>query len=393
LPPVGTENYKVGENVAITPGKVIFRNRLIELIQYSPVTETVYKEPILIIPAWIMKYYILDLSAKNSLVNYLVNLGHTVFIVSWKNPEQSDRDLGLDDYINLGVLCALDVINTILPKAKVHTVGYCIGGTLLMIAAAALAAKTEDQIKSITLFAAEVDFREAGELSLFIDESQITYLEDIMWEKGYLDGAQMAYAFSMLRSSELIWSRVIHDYLLGERKPLFDLMAWDYDTTRLPYRMQSEYLRKLFQNNMLVQGKFTVNGKRVALGDINVPIFAVSTVSDHVAPWRSVYRVHLFTRTDVTFVLTTGGHNAGIVNPPENSERSFQMMTMHQGEKHISSDTWVSHAPSFEGSWWPKWHEWIVEQSSEKISPPSMGNPDAGINVLCEAPGTYVLVK
>jgi len=389
LPPVGTEDFQVGINVAITPGKVIYRNNLIELIQYKPMTETVYREPILIVPAWIMKYYILDLSPHNSLVKYLIQLGHTVFIISWKNPDQSDRELGLDEYANLGVMSAIEEINKIRPNEKINAAGYCIGGTLLMIAAAALAGKSDERLNSITLFAAEVDFREAGELSLFIDESQITYLEDIMWEKGYLDGNQMSYAFSMLRSSELIWSRMVHDYLLGQRQPLFDIIAWDYDNTRLPYRMQSEYLRRLFQNNLLVQGKFTLNGKRVALGDINIPIFAVSTTSDHVAPWRSVYKIHLFTKTDVTFVLTTGGHNVGIVNPPNHSERVFQMMTTKRQDKHVTSDTWLATAPEIEGSWWPKWDEWLVEHNSEKTTLPSLGGPDA----LGDAPGTYVMIK
>lgn len=392
-PPAGTEKFEVGKNLAITPGKVIYRNQLIELIQYEPMTTEVYQEPILITPAWIMKYYILDLSEHNSLVKYLLQKGHTVFMISWKNPSQEDRNLGLEDYVNLGILSALDVINKIIPDTKVNTVGYCIGGTLLMIAAAYMAAKSDDRLNSITLFAGQVDFKEAGELSLFIDESQITYLEDIMWEKGYLDGSQMAGGFNMLRSTELIWSRLVRDYLLGEREDIFDLLAWDYDTTRLPYRMHSEYLRKLFLNNQLVQGKFSIFGKRIALVDINTPIFAVSTVTDHIAPWRSVYKIHLYTKTDITFVLTTGGHNAGIVNEPTRSKRKFQMMTRKKGDKHITSETWQERAPNYEGSWWPQWQNWLVGLSQGLESIPSMGNSASGFPILCDAPGTYVFQK
>jgi len=390
--PAGSENFKVGENLATTPGKVVYRNDLIELIQYEPTTATVHKEPMLIVPAWIMKYYILDLSPHNSLVKYFVNQGHTVFMISWKNPKQEDRNLGLEDYVNLGVMSALTAINTIVPDTKVNAIGYCIGGTLLMIAAGFMAGKSDDRFNTISLFAAQVDFKEAGELSIFIDESQITYLEDIMWEKGYFDGKQMAGAFSMLRSSELIWSRLIRDYLLGERQRLFDIMAWDHDTTRLPYKMHSEYLRKLFYQNQLTQGKFSLFGKRVALGDINTPMFAVSTVSDHVAPWKSVYKIHLYTKTDVTFILTTGGHNAGIVSEPNHPNRSYQMMTRSKGDKHMSSDHWHEIAPKFKGSWWPELDQWLTKASAGEIKPPSLGKPDV-YPVLCDAPGTYVFQK
>lgn len=393
-PPVGSENFPVGKKVAATTGKVIYRNNLIELIQYEPNTSEVYAEPILIIPAWIMKYYILDLSAKNSLVKYLVDKGHTVFMISWKNPGTEDRNLGLEDYLNLGIMESIKIINNIVPNTKIHVTGYCLGGTLLMIAAAALAERGEEYLKTITLFAAQVDFRDPGELSLFIDQSQISYLEDIMWEKGYLDGPQMAWAFSMLRSNDLIWSRVIHDYLLGKRKPINDLIAWDHDTTRLPYRMHSEYLHDLFLNNDLVQGRYKVGKQKVVLIDIKEPIFAVSTLKDHVSPWKSVYRVHLFTNTEVTFVLTSGGHNAGIVSEPGHKGRTFQMDMRKVGDKHISSENWVLKAPKYDGSWWPEWEKWLAEHSSaEKISPPSMGDAKKGFPVICDAPGTYVYQK
>lgn len=394
LPPVGTENFVVGENLATTPGKVIYRNHLIELIQYEPTTKDVYAEPILIIPAWIMKYYILDLSKHNSLVRYLVNHGHTVFMISWKNPNTEDRNLGLEDYLNFGIMQSVKVINDIIPDKKIHATGYCLGGTLLMIAAAAMALVEDERIKTITLFAAQADFKDAGELSLFIDQSQLTYLEDIMWEKGYLDGNQMAWAFSMLRSNDLIWSRVIHDYLLGKRKGINDLMAWDHDTTRLPFRMHSEYLNELFLNNDLVQGHYKVGKKKVALADIKIPIFAVGTVKDHVSPWRSVYKIQLFTNTDVTFVLTNGGHNAGIVNEPGHKNRYYQVGTRKKGDKYLSTDIWFEKTPKHKGSWWPEWQQWLVaNSSSEKITPPPIGDPKKDYLVLCDAPGMYVLEK
>lgn len=386
-PPAATEKYKIGVNLAITKGKVVYRNHLIELIQYSPTTSKVYAEPLLIIPAWIMKYYILDLSTHNSLVKYLVDQGHTVFMISWKNPTSEDRDLGLEDYVNLGIMDALKTINKIISKRKIHAVGYCIGGTLLMMAAAAMAGKSDDRLATITLFAAQVDFKDAGELLLFVDESQINYLEDIMWQKGYLDGTQMAGAFSMLRSMDRIWSRMISSYLLGKPETYNDLMVWNYDATRLPYKMHSEYLRDLFLNNELVQGRFKVGGKKIALPDINIPIFAVSTRTDHVAPWKSVYKIHLFTKTDITFVLTNGGHNAGIVSEPGHLHRNFQMLTSKRGEKHINTESWLEKAPHYEGSWWPKWEEWLSSYSEGKINPPKLGRG------LCNAPGTYVFEK
>lgn len=392
-PPVGMEKFQVGKNIAITPGKVIFRNRLVELIQYEPTTRNVYPEPLLIIPAWIMKYYILDLSPHNSLVKYFVDRGHTVFMISWKNPGSEDRDLGFEDYLNLGIMESLAAINHILPHTKVHTAGYCIGGTLLMLAAAAMAGNGDNRLKSVTNFATQIDYKEAGELQLFIDQSQITFLEDIMWEKGYLEGIQMADAFSMLHSNDLIWSRAIRNYLFGERRPMNDLMAWDNDTTRLPFRMHSEYLHNLFLNNDLVHGRFKVNRKKVALTDIKVPIFSVATLTDHISPWKSAYKVHLFTDTDVTFVLTTGGHNAGIVSEPGHRGRSYQIQTRKKDAKYINPENWQEHAQAYEGSWWPAWQNWLASLSSKKTSPPSMGNSKKDLSILGDAPGVYVTEK
>ncbi|MCB1814518.1 MAG: alpha/beta fold hydrolase, partial [Candidatus Competibacteraceae bacterium] len=292
-PPVGAEAFQVGRNLAVTPGQVVYRNHLIELIQYSPSTTQVYAEPILIVPAWIMKYYILDLSPENSLVKYLVDQGHTVFMISWRNPDSEDRNLGMEDYRRLGPMAALDAISAIVPERKVHAVGYCLGGTLLSIAAAAMARDGDQRLASLTTFATQVDFTEAGELTLFIGESEVSYLENMMWEQGYLDGYQMAGAFQLLRSNDLIWSRLVHDYMLGQRQPMNDLMAWNADLTRMPYRMHSEYLRRLFLNNDLANGRYRIDGRPVVINDIRAPIFAVGTVKDHVAPWKSVYKIHL----------------------------------------------------------------------------------------------------
>ena len=390
-----TEQFVVGRDVAVTPGKVIFRNHLIELIQYQPTTPQVYAEPILIVPAWIMKYYILDLSPHNSMVRYLVQQGHTVFIISWKNPTAEDRDLGMQDYRQHGVMAAFDAISTILPGRKIHTVGYCLGGTLLTIAASAMARDGDNRVKTMTLFAAQTDFTEAGELLLFINESQVAFLEDMMWDQGYLDADQMVGAFQLLRSNDLIWSRLVHDYLLGKRQSLNDLMSWNADQTRMPFRMHSEYLRRIFLGNELATGHYKVNGRSIAITDIRAPIFTVATEQDHVAPWRSVYKINLLADADeVTFLLTSGGHNAGIVSEPGHGRRTYQMASRTDQDRYIDPDTWHATTPKQKGSWWPAWQAWLVQHSAQsQVSPHGMGAPEKGLYPICDAPGTYVLRK
>lgn len=389
--PIGADAYPVGRRVASTRGKVVHRNRLIELIQYAPTTDQVHPEPVLIVPAWIMKYYILDLSPENSLVKFLVDRGHTVFMISWKNPDAEDRDLGMDDYLRLGVMEALQAASTIVPKQPVHAVGYCLGGTLLSIAAAAMARDGDRRLATLTLLAAQTDFTEAGELMLFIDDSQISFLEDVMWEQGFLDTRLMAGAFQLLRSNDLIWSRMLRQYLLGEREPMNDLMAWNADATRMPYRMHSEYLHRLFLDNDLAEGRYRVGNRPVALTDIRTPIFAVGTTRDHVAPWRSTYKIHLLTDTDITYVLTNGGHNAGIVSEPGHDGRRFQIATKRAADRYEDPEAWQASKPLQEGSWWAAWQEWLAAQSSGKRPPPALGAPNLGYPWLADAPGTYVL--
>ena len=388
-PPVGLEHFKVGENLAITPGEVVYRNEVIELIQYEPRVKRVKAEPVLIVPAWIMKYYILDLRPENSLVGYLLDQGFTVFIVSWKNPTSDDRNLSFEDYRKLGIGAALDAVRTIVPNQKVHAVGYCLGGTLLAAEAATLAREKRDELATITLLAAQVDFKEAGELTLFINEGQVSFLEDMMWEQGYLDARQMSGAFQLLRSNDLIWSRMVRDYLMGERQPQFDLMAWNADSTRMPYRMHSDYLRQLFLDNDLSEGRFRTDGEIAALTDIRAPVFAVATETDHVAPWRSVYKLNLFMDTDVTFLLTTGGHNAGIVSPPANSSRAYRVATRVELDAYLDPETWYARMLPQQGSWWPEWVSWLSQHSSGEIDAVAPGG--GKLPPLCRAPGTYVL--
>ena len=389
--PDGADSFQPGRDVAVTKGSIVYRNQLIELIQYAPLTDKVRPEPILIVPAWIMKYYILDLSPQNSLVRYLVEQGHTVFMISWKNPDAGDRDLTLDDYRRLGVMAALDAIGGIVPDQKVHAVGYCLGGTLLSIAAAAMARNGDARLASLSLLASQVDFTEPGELALFINESQLAFLDSVMWKQGYLNTTQMAGAFQMLRSNDLIWSRIVREYLMGERAQMNDLMAWNADATRMPYRMHSEYLRKLYLNNDLAEGRLKVDGRPVHVSDIRVPIFAVGTVKDHVAPWRSAFKIDMLSDTDVSFALTSGGHNAGIVSEPAHPRRTYRARHRKAEDLHMDPDTWLNETPEREGSWWPAWVDWLTAHSGDMSGPPPMGCKDHP--PLEDAPGTNVFQK
>jgi polyhydroxyalkanoate synthase len=394
-PPAGSEAFKVGENVAVTPGKIVYRNELIEVIQYASTTPRVHAEPILIVPAWIMKYYILDLSPRNSLVRYLVDKGHTVFMISWKNPDETDRNLGMDDYHNRGIRDALQVVTSIVPNVDIHAVGYCIGGTLLSIAAAELARAGDHRLASLTLFAAQTDFSEPGELSLFISPSQLSMLEAVMHKSGVLRSDKMGASFALLRARDLLWTPAINTYVKGNREKLNDLMAWNSDGTRMPFRMHSEYLKQLYLQNDLAGGRFRVNGEVINLAAITLPMFVLGTETDHVAPWKSTYKARALTRSaDYTFLLTSGGHNGGIVCGPVNVKRRYRELTWTDAETALDPDQWMQRAPLHQGSWWPSWQAWLAARSGPcNAPPPALGNRPAGYGILGDAPGEYVLQR
>ena len=391
--PRGVEAFRPGQGVALTPGKVVHRNRLMELIQYEPATARVQKEPVLIVPSWIMKFYILDLTPADSLVKYLVSQGHTVFMLSWRNPGSEDRDLALADYVELGVLEALKVVQTLCPHAGVHAAGYCLGGTLLAIAAALLGAHHEHPLKTVSLLAAQVDFEQPGELGLFMDESQIAFLEDLMAERGYLDGRQMAGAFQLINSKDLVWSKLVHEYLMGAQTPMTPIRAWNADATRLPARMHSEYLRRLYLHNELAEGNYRVHGEHVHLSAIRIPLFVVATERDHVSPWRSVYKVLRLVRSPAEFVLVSGGHNVGIVSPPAGPNAhpgaSYCRRSHAAGEAPTHPQAWLDAAPRTAGSWWPCWDDWLQRHGSGEVRARAVGGLVED-GQLVPAPGTYV---
>jgi polyhydroxyalkanoate synthase len=368
------EDAHVGAGLAMTPGHVVMKNGLIELIQYTPTTRRVRREPVLIIPSCIMKYYILDLSPHNSMVKWLVSQGHTVFIVSWRNPDEGDALLGMDDYVRSGVLDALDFVRRECGQ-PVHLTGYCLGGTFAAMAAAAVEKGTATvagkgrALASLTLMAAETDFTEPGEMGVLIDEAQVEMLEAMMAEKGFLTGQQMAGSFQFLHSRDLVWSNRTRTLLLGEPAFTNDLMVWNADVTRLPAVMHSQYLRRMYLANELAEGRYEFEGTPLSLHDIRVPTFVVGTVKDHVSPWRSVFKVQRLVGGEVTFVLTNGGHNAGIVSEPGHAGRRFQIQTTGAQQPRQTPDEWLKAAPQQEGSWWTAWQSWLVKQGSPQQIP------------------------
>jgi polyhydroxyalkanoate synthase subunit PhaC len=389
----GLQPFRPGEAVALTPGQVVMRNHLIELIQYEPATPTVWREPVLVVPSWIMKFYILDLTPEDSLVRHLVAQGHTVFMGSWRNPGSEDAGLGLDDYLRLGALAALAAVRERCPGAGVHAMGYCLGGTLLAMAAALLGARGDTGLRSLTLLAAQVDFQEPGELGLFIDDSQIAFLEDIMAERGYLDGQRMAGAFQLINSKDLVWSKLVHEYLMGARTPVTPMRAWNADATRLPARMHSEYLRRLYLHNDLAEGRYRVDGETVNLDEIRLPLYVLATERDHVSPWTSVYKLLRMARAPTRFVLSSGGHNVGIVSPPEgplaSPEAAYRVGEWAAREAPSDPQGWFAQTPPRTGSWWPDWCHWLAGHSSRRVK----ARPVAGLRVrghTVPAPGRYV---
>jgi len=379
--------FKVGENIAVTPGKVVFQNDLMQLIQYAPTTETVYQRPLVIFPPWINKFYILDLRPKNSLIRWAVEQGHTVFVASWVNPDEHLSQKGFDDYMKEGVLAALDAIEAATGERAVNAIGYCLGGTLLATTLAYMAVKKDTRIKTATYFVTMTDFEEAGELGVFIDEEQLQGLEERMGKRGFLDGREMATTFNMLRANDLIWSFVVNNYLLGQEPFPFDLLYWNDDSTRMPAKMHSFYLRRMYQANDLCKpGGITLLGTAIDLRRIKVPSYLVSTREDHIAPWKSTYRGTQLYAGPVRFVLAASGHIAGVVNPPEGGKYSHWV----NEELPASPDEWFAGATELAGSWWPDWQRWVTGQ--DKAMVPARVPGEGKLPALEDAPGSYVRV-
>ncbi len=381
------EAFELGENIATTPGKVIFRNRMLELLQYSPTTESVYTRPLLVIPPWINKYYVLDLQPKNSLIKWLVEQGHTVFVVSWVNPDASYNDTSFDDYVTEGIGACLDAIEQATGQKQINAIGYCIGGTLLATALAYFKVTGDQRITSATFLTTMLDFSEPGELGVFTDQKQVDKLDQEMQENGYLEGNSMAGTFNLLRANDLIWSFYINNYLLGNDPRPFDLLYWNSDSTRMPAKMHSWYLKKFYIENLLCQpGGVEVNEVPIDLGTIELPVCFVSAIEDHIAPWKSTYAgAHLFSGS-VRFILGGSGHIAGVVNPPDRKKYGYRVTSKPPQDP----DKWFQQAKVNEGSWWPEWQRWISRKAGKKVSPRIPG--DGGLAVIEDAPGTYVRV-
>lgn len=381
------EAFTLGENIAVTPGKVVFQNELMQLLQYTPTTEKVRKRPLLIVPPWINKFYILDLREKNSFIRWAVAQGHTVFVISWVNPDARLAEKNFDDYLTEGPLAALDAIEKATGERQVNAVGYCLGGTLLASTLAWLAARRRKRIASATFLTTMLDFSDPGELGVFIDEDQLVALEERMDEEGFLDGRAMATTFNMLRANDLIWSFAINNYLLGKEPFPFDLLYWNSDSTRMPARMHSFYLRKMYQENLLKEpGALKLAGSRIDLGRVQVPVYFLSTREDHIAPWQSTYRGTRLFSGPVRFVLGASGHIAGVINPPVANKYGYWTST----ELPEESDAWLEGAERHDGSWWSDWDGWVGEFAEGEVE---AREPGKGLAVLEDAPGSYVVVR
>jgi polyhydroxyalkanoate synthase len=380
--------FTLGENIGVSPGKVVYQNELMQLIQYTPTTEKVLKRPLLIGPPWINKFYILDLRPRNSLVRWAVAQGHTVFVISWVNPDERLAEKGFEDYMTDGYLAALDAIEQATGEREVNAIGYCLGGTLLASTLAYMAEKADERIRSATFFVTMMDFAEAGELGVFIDEEQLNALEEKMGKRGYLEGSEMATTFNMLRANDLIWSFVVNNYLLGNDPFPFDLLYWNADSTRMPARMHSFYLRKMYQENLLaVPGGITLAGVSIDLGKIKTPAYFLSTREDHIAPWKSTYRGTQLLSGSKRFVLAASGHIAGVVNPPEGGKYSHWI----NQDLPPEPDAWFKGATEIAGSWWPDWHRWVSALGRQQV--PARVPGDGKLKVLEDAPGSYVKVR
>ena len=391
--------HRVGQDVAATPGEVVYRNHLFELIQYHPTTASVVAEPLLIVPSTIMKYYILDLSTHNSMIQYLVNQGFTVLVMSWRNPDATDRDLGMDDYLIEGVMQAMHQTAALTRSRRIHTMGYCLGGTFLAIVASLLGSTTQrkgswpnpmPELASTTLLAAQTDFSEPGELGLFIDEDQLKTLREEMARTGYLSGKQMAGTFQFLNSRDMIWSKHIQRHFLGKDEVGSDMMSWNADTTRLPERMHNEYLRQLFLDNALRNGTYKVRGHAVSVENMTAPLMVIGTEKDHVAPWRSVFKILLDSQVDSHFILASGGHNAGVISEPGHPHRHYRTGVQTAQQAWVSPDEWLQDAVVHSGSWWPAWSEWLQAQSSQDTLKPRRITRSKSLG---PAPGDYVMVR
>jgi polyhydroxyalkanoate synthase len=385
-----TDAFKLGENIGVSPGKVIYQNKLMQLIQYSPTTDKVFKRPLLICPPWINKFYILDLRPRNSLVRYAVAQGHTVFMISWVNPDETLADTDFASYMKSGYLAALDAIEEATGEREVNAIGYCLGGTLLAATLAYMAVKNDDRIKSATFFVTMTDFQEAGELGVFIDEEQLVAIEEKMSKRGYLEGSEMATTFNMLRANDLIWSFVVNNYLLGNEPFPFDLLYWNSDSTRMPAAMHSFYLRNMYQANLLcVPDGIELDGVKIDLRRVRTPSYFLSTREDHIAPWKSTYRGTQLLGGENRFVLAASGHIAGVVNPPEGGKYSHWVNL----DLPPTPEAWLEGATEIAGSWWPDWQRWVTALDKGAKQVPARMPGGGKLTPIEDAPGSYVKVK